>query len=71
MPNIKQFRYKIGIQFSNTPLVINQNNFTTKTVNAYIIHDLDNWLKIPPRNVTLKNCMFDATNIATNSYKSK
>ena len=71
MPNIKQLGYKIGIQFNNTPLVINQNNFTTKTVNAYIIHDLDNCLKIPPRNVTLKNCIFGATNIATNSYKSK
>ena len=25
--NIKYFRYKIGIQFNNTPLVIEQNNY--------------------------------------------
>ena len=35
----------------------------TKTVNAYIFHDLDNWPKILLRNVTLKNCLFGATNI--------
>ena len=42
------------MQFNNTPLVVEQNNYTTKTVNAYIVHDLDDWLNISPRNVTLK-----------------
>ena len=35
-------RYNIGIQFNNIPLVVEQNNYTTKTVNAYIVYDLDN-----------------------------
>ena len=71
LPNIKYFYYKIGMQFSNTPLVVEQNNYATKIVNAYIVYDLDNWTKIPFRNVTSKNCLFGATNIAKNSDKSK
>ena len=42
LPNMKYFVYKIGIQFSNTPLVVGQNNYATKTLNAYIIYALDN-----------------------------
>ena len=71
LPNISYFGYRIGIQFNNTPLVVEQNNYTTKTTNAYIVYDLDNWLKIPPRNFTLKYYLFGANNIAKNSDKSK
>ena len=67
MPNAKQFGYKIGIQFNNTSLDIDQDNFTTKTVNAYSACDLDNCPKIPLRNLTLRKCLFGATNIAKNS----
>ena len=52
------------MQFNNTPLVIEQNNYTTKNVNVYIVYDLNNWPKIPLRNFRLKNCLFRATNIA-------
>ena len=34
---IKYFGYKIGIQFNNTPLVVEQNSYSTKTVNAFIV----------------------------------
>ena len=27
MPNIKYFKFKIGIQFNNTPLVAEENNY--------------------------------------------
>ena len=30
LPNIKCFRYKIGKQFNKTPLIVEQNNHTTK-----------------------------------------
>ena len=63
LPNIKYFRKKIKIQFNNSPLVIEQNNYTTKNVNVNIVYDLDNWPKIPLRNFRLKNCLFRATNI--------
>ena len=53
-PNIKYFKKSIGIQFNNTRLVVEQNHYTAKT-NVYIVHDLDNWLKVPLRNFTLKN----------------
>ena len=42
LSNIKYFRKKIGIQFSSTPLVIEQNIYTTKIVNVYIVYDLEN-----------------------------
>ena len=69
--NIKYFRYKIGIQFNNTLLVIEEKNHVTKIVNAYIVYDLYNLPKIPLRTFTLKSCFFLATNVAKNIDKSK
>ena len=63
LSNIKYFRHERRIQFNNNPLVIEQNNYTTKIVNAYIVYDLDNWSKIPFKNFTLKNCLFGAANL--------
>ena len=40
-----------------------QNNYLTKIVNVYNVFDLDAWPKIPLRNFTLKNCLFEATNV--------
>ena len=34
MPNVKRFGKEIGIQFNSIPLVIDQNSFTIKNVNA-------------------------------------
>ena len=48
-----------------------QNNCATKIVNAYIVYDLDDWLKILLDNIELKNCLFGATNIVKNRDKSK
>ena len=42
LPNIKYFKKKIEIQFNNTPLVIEQNSYTSKIVNVCIVYDLDN-----------------------------
>ena len=54
LPNMKYFTREIGIQFNNTPLVVEQNNYTTKVLNVYTIYDLDNSSKTPLRNFTLK-----------------
>ena len=54
LPNIKYFRYKIVIQFNNIPLVVKQYHHATKSVNAYIVSDLDNWPKVPYRNFASK-----------------
>ena len=40
LPSIKYFGYKIGMQLINFLLVVEQNNFATTTVNAYIVFDL-------------------------------
>ena len=42
LPKIKDFGYHTGMQFINTSLVAGQNNYRSKLVNAYIMHDLDN-----------------------------
>ena len=58
------------MQFNSTPSAVEQN-YTIKTVNVYIVYDLDKWTKIPLRNFTLKNCLFGATNIGKNDKKGK
>ena len=42
--------YKMGIKFAKDPLAIEQNNYATKIVNAYIIYDLDAWPNNPTNN---------------------
>ena len=40
LPNIKYLK-TVGFQFDNTPLVVEQNNYTSKIGNIYVIYDLD------------------------------
>ena len=61
----------LRIQFNNTFLVVEKNNYSTKIVNAYIVYDLDDWPKIPLNNFKLKKCFFDATNIAKDIDKGQ
>ena len=42
-----------------------------KISNAYIVYYLDDSLKFPLHNFTLKNCLFGITNIVKNSDKGK
>ena len=69
--SIKLSRHKVGIKFDKDPLVIEQNNYTTKKVNVSIVFDLDTWPKILRNNFKLKNCLFGATTIVKNSDKEK
>ena len=41
LPSVKYFEYKIGTQFNNNPFIVEQNNYMTNIVDAYIIYDLD------------------------------
>ena len=52
------------MQLNKTPLAIEENNYTTKIVNACIVHDLDYWQRNRFGNFVLKNCLFSATIIA-------
>ena len=63
--------YKIGIKFDKDPSAVEQNNFTTKIINTYIVYDLDVWPRNLINNFKLKNCLFDATNIVKSSDKEK
>ena len=49
--NIKYFTKRMGIQFNNILLVVEQSNHTTEIVNVYIVYDLDNWPNVPLRNL--------------------
>ena len=44
----------MGIRFDKDPLVVEQNNYTTKIVNVYIVYDLDPWSRNPTNNLNLK-----------------
>ena len=69
--SIKLSEYRIGIEFDEDPLAIEQNNYLTKIVNFYIVYYLDAWSKVTFRGLTLKNCLFEATNIVKNRDKEK
>ena len=63
MRSIKLSGYRMRIKFDNSVLAIEQNNYATKIVNAYVVYDSDDWPKILLNNFKLKNCLFGATNI--------
>ena len=67
----KLSKYKVGIKFDKGLLAVEQNNYATKTVNAYIVYDLDTWRNIPLRNFTLKKCLSGTTSIVKNKDKEK
>ena len=53
----------MGIKFDKDSSAVEQNNCVSKTVNAYIVYDLDIWPDDPRNNFKLKNCFFGTTNI--------
>ena len=59
------------MQFNNSVLVLEQNNYTNKVANAYIFYDLGNWPRNSRNNFLLKYCLFGATNTVKNSNNSK
>ena len=71
MPRLRYCAKKIWIYLNKSPLVVEQNNYSTKIVNAYIVYDLNDSPKVPLRNFILKNYLFGATNILKNSDKGK
>lgn len=71
MHSIKLFENKAGMTFDGDPLVVGQNNYATKIVSAYIVFELNGWLKVPLNNFKLKKCLLGATIIVQNSDKEK
>ena len=63
--------YRMGIKFDKDPLVVEQNNYLTKTVIVDIAHDLDAWPRYPSNNFKFENCLFGETSIIENSDKEK
>ena len=61
----------LRMQFNDTSLVVEKNNYSTKIVTAYIVYDLDDWPKILLNNFKLKNYFFDMTKIAKDIDKGQ
>ena len=61
----------MGTKIDKDPLAVEQNNYTTRIVNVYIVYFLDAWPRNPTNNFKFKNCLFDTTNIVKNSDKKK
>ena len=55
LPSMKLSWNKVKIPFNNSVLVVEQNSYVTKFVNAYIVYDLENWSRILLSNFELKN----------------
>ena len=69
MLSIKLSEYRIGIKFDKHPLAIEQNNYSTKIINSYIVYDLDAWTVNPTDNFKFKNCIFGVASKVENSDK--
>ena len=67
MCSIKLSGCTVGIKFDKDNLAVEQNNYTTKIVNAHIVYDLD----ASTNNFKLKNCLCGVTGIVKNSDKEK
>ena len=61
MHNIKRSGHKVRIKFDKDALAVQQNNYATNIVNAYILYDLDTSPSNCLRNFTLKHCLLGAT----------
>ena len=61
----------MGIKFNREPLAVEQNNYTNKIVNAYIVYELDTWPRNPTNYFKFENFLSDATSIVKNSDKEK
>ena len=57
------------IKFDEDPLVVEQNNYPTKTLNASTFFDWDTYPDNSLRYFTWKNCLFGTTSIVKNSDK--
>ena len=67
LQSIKHSGYKMG----KDSLAVEQNNYTTKIVNAYTVYDLKAWPRYLTNNFKFKNCLFGATGIVKNNGKEK
>ena len=63
LQSIKLSGYKMRTNFSEDPLALEQNNYETKIVNAYILYGLKNRPNNPLRYITFKSFLFAATNL--------
>ena len=47
--------YRMRIKLDKDPFAVEQNNYTIKILNVYIVNDLDAWPKNPINKFSLRN----------------
>ena len=47
------------IKFDKDHSALEQNSYANKTINLYIVYELETLPKIPLKNFTLKNCLLE------------
>ena len=63
--------YRMRTKFDKDPLSVEYRNYLNKSVNVYIVYELNYWSRNPKNNFKFKNCLFGATNIVKSSDKEK
>ena len=60
-PLYTAFLHRLGVKLDKGRFTVEQNNYVTKIVNAYIVYDLNAWPNNTLSNFKLKNCLFITT----------
>ena len=71
MHSIRLSEYRIGMKFDIDPLAVEQYNYCYKTINVYIVYELDACPSNHYNDFKFRNCLFGATNMVKNSDKEK
>ena len=60
-----------AIKLKKDSIAVEQKNYATKIVNAYIVYDFDDWPKIPRSNSKFETFLFGPANIVKTSDKER
>ena len=71
LPKIKYLKDRNRNTIQLYPFSCTSDQSNNKYCKFYMVYDLDNWPRNPPRNFSIKNCLFGVTNIVKNDDKEK
>ena len=71
MNTIKLSEYWIVIKFDKDPLAVEHNNYLSKIVNVYTVHDLSAWPENPTNIFESKNYLLGANDVVKYSDEEK
>ena len=69
--SVKHSGYRMTIKLDKNPLPVEQNSYSSKTLNVYITYNLDAWPINTNNNFKFKNCLIGTTSVVKNIDKEK